>query len=254
VGAKGRPGKLVGVACAVAIVGSAVVIVRELRGACTDDVSDYGVDDGVAAGVVARSLRLADGLSCEVYVPAHDDPTRLHPLVLAFSPNGRGADAVAVWHRAADANGWIVVGSNNFRNGPYVEHDAALRMETITVVEREYRVDPARVYAAGISGGAMQAYDIVGDHPGVFRGVIANTGVMPYHLLGNAAFDATTYPRGKVAVMLASPTDFRYRDMQLDRALLEAAGWKVEWIEFEGGHRYAPPAVYERAAAWLTSL
>ncbi|MEO8876586.1 MAG: hypothetical protein ABI461_13430, partial [Polyangiaceae bacterium] len=59
------------------------------------------------------------------------------------------------------------------------------------------------------------------------------------------------YPRNKLAVMLASPKDFRYREMHEDRNLLEGLGWKIEWLEFAEGHAYAPPAVYAQAAAWL---
>jgi hypothetical protein len=35
------------------------------------------------------------------------------------------------------------------------------------------------------------------------------------------------------------------------RATLESFGWRVDWIEFAGGHAYAPPQVYVEAAAWL---
>jgi len=36
-----------------------------------------------------------------------------------------------------------------------------------------------------MSGAAMHALDIIGDHPELFRGVVVNTGMMPYHLPGN---------------------------------------------------------------------
>ncbi len=78
-----------------------------------------------------------------------------------------------------------------------------------------------------------------------------NTGMMPHHMAGNDPFDAAHYPRGKLAVFLASPKDFRYREMQEDRALLETVGWQTAWFEFDAGHTYAPPDVYQQAAAWL---
>jgi hypothetical protein len=59
------------------------------------------------------------------------------------------------------------------------------------------------------------------------------------------------YPKARLAVFLASPTDFRYQEMRHDRQMLERFEWKTEWIEFEGGHKPAPPAAYEQAARWI---
>ncbi len=229
--------------CALAIAGSVVAIALELGSA----------GERAPPLIAAREVHLADGLDCAIYLPEPDDARRPHALVFASSPTGDAREVLRPWKPAADRFGWIVVASNNYRNGRYSERDAALQLETLAFVKKEYLVDHARVYVAGLSGAAMHAYDIVGDHPELFRGVIANTGVMPYHLKGNEPFDAKSYPRGKVAVMLASPSDFRYADMRADRALLEAQGWTIDWLEFEGGHTYAPPELYVEAAAWLAA-
>ena len=61
------------------------------------------------------------------------------------------------------------------------------------------------------------------------------------------------YPRGKIAVFLASPSDFRYSEMKRDLAFLKSLGWKTEWIEFKGGHKAAPPSAYKEAAKRLYS-
>jgi poly(3-hydroxybutyrate) depolymerase len=209
---------------------------------------------GMAPSVVpTRSIRLADGLSCEVYVPTGLDRTKPHPLVFGFDPGGNGLALLPAWKRACDRFQWILVASNNFRNGPWSDRDAALQLETLRLAEHDYPVDPARIYATGFSGGAMHAHDIVGDHPEIFRGLVANTGMMPYHWPGNDPLDRAHYPKAKLAVFLASPADFRYREMRADRAALEGLGWKVRWIEFPGGHRYAPPESYVEAAAWLAA-
>ena len=85
----------------------------------------------------------------------------------------------------------------------------------------------------------------------MLAGLITNTGMMRY---GNP--DAPPfpwdYPRNKVAVLIASPTDFRYQQMLQNRAYLERAEWRVKWIEFEGGHILAPGACYDAALEWLS--
>jgi poly(3-hydroxybutyrate) depolymerase len=232
-------------ACAVVIAASAYALVRLLRPSAAPIPS--------LAPIPAVSLRLEDGLSCDVYVPEGLDRSRKHPLVFGSSPGGNARELLPVWKDACDRFEWILAASNNFRNGKRSEKDAALQMETLAILLRDYPVDPSRVYATGLSGAGMHAHDLVADFPDKFRGVVVNTGMMPHHWKGNDPFDATHYPRTKVAVMLASPTDFRFHEMQEDRKLLEGVGWQVLWIEFPGGHTYAPPASYVQAAAWLTA-
>ena len=91
----------------------------------------------------------------------------------------------------------------------------------------------------------MGAHAFVRSHPGRVWAIVVNTGMMADGSL------TPDYPPGKLAVFLASPTDFRYTEMQRDRRFLESRQWKVEWIEFEGGHAIAPAATYEQAAQWL---
>ena len=41
--------------------------------------------------------------------------------------------------------------------------------------------------------------------------------------------------------------------MKRDRDFLISCGWRVDWIEFDGGHTLAPDNIYEQAAEWLES-
>ncbi len=82
-------------------------------------------------------------------------------------------------------------------------------------------------------------------YPQLASAVVINTGMM------EESFMTADYPEQKVAVFLASPTDFRYKEMQRDLAFLESHRWKTKWIEFRGGHALAPDEVCEQAAQWL---
>ena len=115
------------------------------------------------SGGVERSYRL--------YVPASYDASRPVPLVLNF----HGFGSTAVQQEAysgiipiAEANGFVLVtpdGTNNPRRwhiyGPldpsYVD-DAAFAEQLIDAVSASICIDPARIYAMGISnGGGMSA-------------------------------------------------------------------------------------------------
>lgn len=181
-----------------------------------------------------------------VYVPKGVS-TKKVPLVATFSPAGDAKGSVAVWRKVADRHGWLLYGTSSSRNG--MDFD-----QTFTAVDRElkfvianYPVDTGKIICSGLSGGAMVSHGMAARFPRLVRAVVANTGMMHEH------FQKPGYPRDKLAVMLASPTDFRYREMQRDRKFLEQNGWQVRWLEFKGGHTFAPASSYMKAASWLKS-
>jgi poly(3-hydroxybutyrate) depolymerase len=226
------------VACGLLLATSVFPIVAKLR-------------ESTPTSVPHVSLDRPDGLSCEIYLPPNLDRSQNHPLVFGSSPIASADDVLGAWREAADRFQLIVVGSRNYRNGPTDAHQTDLQLETLAIVMRDYPVDPQRVYAVGLSGGAMNSYSLITAHPELFRGLVVNTAMMPQHMPGNPPFDSANFPHDKIAVFLASPTDFRYGEMHQDRKLLESFGWKIDWLEFEGGHHYAPSALYVKAAAWL---
>jgi len=97
----------------------------------------------------------------------------------------------------------------------------------------------------GLTGGGMGSHGFAKYLPERVSALVINTGMMAD---GSQTDD---YPQGKLAVFLASPSDFRYQAMQRDQAFLQLRGWKTAWIEFPGGHTLAPEASYQQAADWL---
>ena len=189
--------------------------------------------------------KVRDGGTFLVYVPDRLPPGKKVPLVFALSPGGDAGSMIRVWAATAEKHGWLVAASKEFHNGEQWSIVTPRVMAELDAVERDYAVDRDRVAFTGLSGGAMGSLGIVYYHRDRIRALVLNTGKM------EEAFMDGHYPRGKLAVFLASPTDFRYQEMKRDRAYLEAQGWKTEWIEFAGGHTFAPPAAYDAAAAWL---
>jgi predicted esterase len=194
--------------------------------------------------------RMTDHGDVLVYVPGGAASGGKVPLVFALSPSANADSMIAKWQPVAEKHSWIVAASKTSRNGvdfnillPQIEAE-------IQDVLANYPVDPTHIIFAGMSGGGMAAYWVAAASPNAW-GLVINTGMM---------YDATDgtvmrspYPHGKVAVLLASPTDFRYNEMKRDRDFLISYGWTVHWIEFDGGHALAPDAVYEQAAQWLES-
>src|SRR5947207_802464 len=55
--------------------------------------------------------------SYALYLPSQFSPNKRWPIIYAFDPGARGQAAVETIQAAAERYGYIVVGSNNSRNG-----------------------------------------------------------------------------------------------------------------------------------------
>ncbi len=188
---------------------------------------------------------LADLGTCLVYVPDDLPAGKKVPLVFALSPGADAGSMIRTWAAVAEKHHWIVAASKEFRNGVAWGIVMPQVIAELDAVERAYAVDLNQVVFTGLSGGAMGSHAFAGWHPDRVKAIVLNTGMM------NAQLMVADYPRGKLAVFLASPTDFRYGEMHRDRKFLESHGWTTGWLEFPGGHTFAPPATYEAAAQWL---
>ena len=189
--------------------------------------------------------KLADRGNTLVYLPAGIEAGKRYPLVFALSPTADAMTMLTTWAAVAEKHTWIIAASKTFQNGQDFGPSLQAVIAELDDVEGAYPVDPGRVIFAGLSGGGMGAHAVAKFYPDRVSAIVVNTGM--------AADGSLTpdYTSGKLAVFLASPTDFRYTEMQGDRAFLAAHAWKTTWIEFPGGHRLAPASAYEQAAEWL---
>jgi|GEM_PF-917189 hypothetical protein len=182
-----------------------------------------------------------------LYLPSELDLQSRHPLLVALSPTADAWGMIRAWQPVVEKHKWLLYASKTSRNGvPYAGVVPPL-IAAIKSVGAEYPVDKSRIVATGLSGGGMASHYLAYLHPELFAAVIINTGMM--------AEDQPTWPHpphGKIAVFVASPTDFRYEQMKKNRLFLESLGWKTHWIEFPGGHMLAPGAILEEAAQWLS--
>ncbi|PJF24359.1 MAG: hypothetical protein CUN53_18230, partial [Phototrophicales bacterium] len=134
-------------------------------GCAADAVYKVGLDDGVIEfDELRRTYR--------VYVPESYDPTQPTPLVLSlhgFASNARQQMEFSQWNRVADEHGFLVVypqGSgtplrwNSGRIGGRLAElfpqtdDVAFIRALLDHLSQTLCIDPARVYATGLSNGA----------------------------------------------------------------------------------------------------
>ncbi len=179
--------------------------------------------------------------SYALYLPSHYAPDKRWPIIYAFDPDGRGNIPVELMKDAAERHGYIVVGSNNSRNGAWkLEGDSAKAMWDDT--HARLAIDDRRVYFAGFSGGGRVASVLA-------QSCKCSAGV----LLSGAGFGGAPPSRDNVfAVFAAVGTfDFNYPELSNLDDKLEQAGFPHVLRHFEGPHQWAPLEVMDEATAWF---
>lgn len=196
-------------------------------------------------GVVIESVTCAANpeQSYALYLPGAYTPERNWPVVYAFDPVARGSVPVSLLKEAAERYGYIVVGSNNSRNGPMqpqMEAAGAVWLDT----HLRFSLDDKRVYVSGFSGGARLATFLAVECDCV-AGVIAHGAGFPANLIsappkvGFAYFVAIGY------------LDFNYPEITRLGQQLDELGVTNRVRRFQGGHRWAPAEVWAEALEWM---
>jgi len=191
-----------------------------------------------AGQIIDRVTCAADpSQSYALFVPADYTPSRTWPVIFAFDAGGRGRTPVERYQAAAERYGYIVVGSNNSRNGS-TEISRILAAMTTDVAER-LAVDPRRVYLAGMSGGARVALGIALASKDI-AGVIASSAGYPDSRLRK------TLPFPLFAT--AGTDDFNHLEMRrLDRELSTTH----RLVIFSGGHVWLSSDLALQAVEWM---
>ena len=202
-----------------------------------------------AAFVAAQDLprgRIIDAVTCSgdatesyaLFLPSNYTPDRAWPLLMGFHPGARGRAIVDTYQAAAEAYGYIVVGSNNSRNGPWEVSGRAVTAMTADIAKR-FPIAAGRFYMTGLSGGSRVALQVALATKKI-DGVIASSAGYP-----------DSQPRTSVPFVIfgtAGADDFNYIEMKLLGRELKTPH---RIVIFDGGHQLPPPPVAMRAIEWL---
>ena len=194
--------------------------------------------------IVEKVICLNDpNQSYALYLPSNYSPDRKWPILYAFDPRARGKVPLERFKDAAEQYQWIVVGSNNSRNGPLQLSVDAWNAIVKDTHER-FAIDDNRVYATGFSGAARAAIYLATRCNDCIAGVIAcgagfPAGVTPSPALHFAIFS------------VAGIEDFNFPEVKdLDDALAKA-GMSHRIEVFDGRHEWTPAAVAVEAVEWF---
>lgn len=202
-------------------------------------------NEAISPGKVIEKITCTKSLtqSYALYLPSNYTPSRSWPILYAFEPAARGPLPVNHFQEAAEKYGWIVVGSNNSRNGTMQQSmDAWVAMWDDT--HQRFSIDARRVYVTGFSGGARVAIYFARLCVDCIAGVIACGAGFPQGVAPSSDLKFVLYG-------VAGVDDFNFPELRNLDAALAKAGVIHLFGSFEGRHEWPPAADAMIAVEWM---
>ncbi|MEM6720401.1 MAG: hypothetical protein AAF611_13835 [Bacteroidota bacterium] len=179
-----------------------------------------------------------------LYLPASFDKTKLAAVVFIFDPSGNGANGMQNFIASAEKFKYILVASNNTKNGVPYDTNFEIANRMFATVFSTFKIDEKQIYAAGFSGGSRLATAIAA-LTGKMQGVIA----CGAGLAINKSFTPTKELFSFVG--LVGDEDMNYQEMFNTKAMLDKFEVDNELFVYNDTHRWPPSEQIERAFGWL---
>lgn len=134
-----------------------------LATACSNNTSQ---EDKGSANSVVKSFppgKVVDQINCNqnpaynyaLYLPSYFNPAKLYPVIVVFDAHARGKMAVCRFKEASEKFGYIIIGSNNSKNGSKkIDNIVSTLFVDVFALPG---VDKNRIYTAGFSGGCQSS-------------------------------------------------------------------------------------------------
>jgi pimeloyl-ACP methyl ester carboxylesterase len=203
-----------------------------------DSVRDSGIAAGLSPSVLFEAGKVTDSVICRsdpsqsyaLYIPKKGNRAAL-PIIYFFDPHGAGALPLNKYKSLADTYGFMMIGSNNSRNGNDWTATESIWQRLSEDTKGRLKIDSSRIYTGGFSGGAKVASYIALQHPGI-KGVIANCAGLPDGTqAGDFPFSFTS---------IAGEGDMNLTDLIALSNGLDNTRTRHRIIFFDGKHEWAP--------------
>jgi poly(3-hydroxybutyrate) depolymerase len=181
--------------------------------------------------------------SYSLYLPSKFDGKTKLPIIYVFDPGARGKTGVEVFADAAEKYGYIVVGSNDSRNGLSGDKLMPIFNNISGDTHRRFAIDDSRIVMAGFSGGARVAsifaslckcaFAVIGSGAGFWQNIVVDN-KLPFVYFGAAGYDDLNY--------------FELRSLSEKLAAAQAT-YRIAY--FDGQHQWLPASLAEQALAWV---
>lgn len=175
-------------------------------------------------------------LSYALYLPSKYNTDSVWPIIVCFDPHGDGSIPIGLFKEIAERKGYIVVGSNDSKNGTDANELSHIVDVIFADCKDKLMIDYKRIYLAGFSGGSRVASSVALTF-GAVAGVIGcSAGFQP--MAEQKQFDF---------IGIAGTDDMNYLEVKQLDSVLNIWTTKHQFIQFEGTHKWPTGAVLEQA-------
>ena len=178
-----------------------------------------------------------------LYLPSNYSPEKKWPVLYAFDPGARGKIPAERFREPAEKYGWIIVASNNSRNGP-MQPSVDAWNAMVKDTHARFAIDDDRVYLAGMSGAARLAIYLASRCRDCAAGVIACSAGFPEGVTPSPAWHFALFSTAGV-------DDFNLAEVKGIEEPLTKAGIAHRTEVFAGRHEWPPSSVTTEALEWM---
>ncbi len=199
---------------------------------------------GLATGTVIPDVKCLahPSYSYAVYLPSTYTEGSEIPVYIAFDPHASGTLPVSMYKDIAEKYGFILMGSNDSRNGQMMDATGRIATAMLTEAKSRFGADSSRIILTGFSGGARVAA-IVGMFAEKVHGVIGcGAGFRETEQQHSFGFDY---------FCIAGEADPNLSEVIIQDEALTKAGWRHELLVIPGGHAWPPADAMEKAVLWM---
>lgn len=175
-----------------------------------------------------------------LYLPTSYHVNKSYPVIYAFDPHDNGHIPVALMKNSAEKLEYIVVGSNNSRNGLGIDEINSIVNNLLADTQQKMSIESNRIYTVGFSGGARVAC-LVAQNIGKVKGVIAcSAGFQPDYKSLTFRF-----------IGVAGTQDMNYLEMKQLDDYLKSFHQPHQFLVFKGKHQWPPESVISESISML---
>ncbi|WP_299315776.1 hypothetical protein [uncultured Aquimarina sp.] len=178
-----------------------------------------------------------------MYLPKSFESGKKYPFVFIFDPGAEGKRGINQFIKASETYGYILVCSNNTRNGPY-DRNFEITNRLFDFVYANFKIKQDQIYLAGFSGGSRlaSAIAVLTNQVAGVIGCGAGFSLEQSHI-------PTTQNFAYAGV--CGDRDMNYQEMIRAKGYLQKLNFTNTLITFDGNHSWTPADQILRAFDWL---
>lgn len=199
-------------------------------------------------GVILDSIAVTNSNeeTFALYLPKGHKPDELSPILFIFSPSANGKKGIETFVKASEAYNYILVCSNNSRNGPF-GRNFEIAQGLFNHIFTNFKIRENGVFLAGFSGGSRLAAAIAAVSDKI-EGVIAcgaGFSSVPSYTPSTQNFSYAG---------LCGDRDMNYKEMIGVEKYLNQIKFSNTLFTFDGNHEWPPNEQILMALEWLETV